>query len=198
MAKKKAYTFVTNPKPATSPATQQRSSKKTMSTKKKGGSTGSRSTSSTKKGGTKKAPKKNPRPANRYARNPRGGVLGNLLAVGVAATGVVLVNEAIGAVLPGAQSKPIVMLGGGLALRHFAPKSATGDKIAFIGDVIAVGGVVGMITPFIRQAFSGVTSSARNLLGTGEENIGEYAYLPEANLGEYIDLTGEEANAYGY
>ena len=85
--------------------------------------------------------------------------------------------------MPGATGKPIVMLGGGLAISHFAPNSKTGEKINFIGQVITVGGVVGIITPFVRQAFQGVRQSAQSLIGSGtDEPVGEYFHLPDSPL----------------
>ena len=140
-----------------------------------------------------------PRRSRRAKKNPRGGVLDSLIQVGVAATGVVLVNELVNTVMPGATGKPIVMLGGGLAISYFAPNSKTGEKINFIGQVIAVGGVVGIITPFVRLAFQGVRQSAQSLIGSGtDEPVGEDFHLPHSPLGEYVDLTGEQLNAYSY
>lgn len=213
MAQKQSYMWVTNPAPATSPANSGKGAKKQMAQQgKTGGGSGNRSGSTTGKGGGNKTggkgssrktnPADNPTPrrsSRRAKKNPRGGVFDSLIQVGVAATGVVLVNEMVNAVLPGATGKPIVMLGGGMAISHFAPNSKTGEKIDFIGKVIAVGGVVGIITPFVRQAFQGVRQSAAGLIGAGtEEPVGEYFHLPDSPLGEYIDLTADQMNAYGY
>jgi len=139
------------------------------------------------------------RGSSRRRRNPaRIGIIGQAVEVLTGAAAVVAVQEIGNTLAPGLMTSPIAQIAGGLAIRKFLGKGKHGELAQFVGGVIAVNGAAQLLRPYVQQAVGSVTGGARSLLtGGAGAPVGEYFHLPDANLGEYVDLS-EQADAYGY